>query len=140
MHPKLACSFNIIFQLSLFLQVNLGVLMENENTSEGIYNIMHHMHQYVPGHDTDNPTTIVSAGDLLTCERESNCIEEQRNSSTPSRRLEGLMPAIADFHALANYFQVYVYMYLFWSMNSCLLARTSLSKSMISLSHICLSV
>ena len=80
--------------------------MENENTTEGIYKIMHHMHQYSPGHSTDRLTTILSAGDLLTCERESKCVEEQRNSSTPSQRLEGLMPVIADFHALANYYQV----------------------------------
>ena len=68
---------------------------------------MHHMHEYVPGHSSEQPTTIISAGDLLTCERESNCIEEQRNSSTPSQRLEGLMPVIADFHALANFYQVF---------------------------------
>eukprot|EP00057_Strongylocentrotus_purpuratus_P018700 XP_011673174.1 PREDICTED: uncharacterized protein LOC105442605 [Strongylocentrotus purpuratus] len=86
--------------------VNLGVLNENENTTDGILKIMHHMHQYVPGHSSEQPTTIISAGDLLTCERESNCIEEQRNSSTPSQRLEGLMPVIADFHALANFYQV----------------------------------
>ena len=33
---------------------------------------MHHMHQYVPGHVADTPIDILSAGDLLTCERESN--------------------------------------------------------------------
>ncbi|XP_071476351.1 uncharacterized protein [Diadema antillarum] len=86
--------------------VNLGVLMEDENSSDGILRIMHHMHKYVPGHGTENPTATLSSGDLLTCERESNCREEQRNSSTPSNRLEGLMPVIADFHALANYYQV----------------------------------
>ena len=81
--------------------------MENENTSNGILKIMHHMHAYVPGHSSEHPTTIISAGDLLTCERESNCIEQQRNSSTPSQRLEGLMPVIADFHAIANFYQVF---------------------------------
>ena len=80
--------------------------MENENTTDGIIKIMHHMHSYTPGHKSQHPTMLLSAGDLLTCERESNCIEEQRNSSTPSQRLEGLMPVIADFHALANYYQV----------------------------------
>ncbi|XP_072181183.1 uncharacterized protein [Diadema setosum] len=86
--------------------VNLGVLMENENTSEGILKILHHMHAYVPGDASSHPTRILSAGDLLTCERESNCIEQQRNSTTPSRRMEGLVPVIADFHALANFYKV----------------------------------
>lgn len=80
--------------------------MENENSTEGIFKIVHHMHKYCPGHDTDHPTTILAAGDLLTCERMSSCIEEQRNSTTPSGRLEGFMPVIADFHALANFYQV----------------------------------
>nr|XP_054763564.1 uncharacterized protein LOC129270188 [Lytechinus pictus] len=86
--------------------VNLGVLMENENSTDGIIKIVRHMHQYCPGDDTDHPSTILSAGDLLTCERMSSCIEQQRNSTSPSGRLEGLMPVIADFHALANFYQV----------------------------------
>ena len=88
------------------MQVNLGVIMENENTTNGIYKIMHHFHQYVPGHDTDTVVPIISAGDLLTCERESACKAEQQNSKTASKRLEGLVPVIADFHALANFYQV----------------------------------
>ena len=90
----------------VFVQVNLGVLLESENTTDGILKIMHHMHSYVPGHATDSPTKILSSGDLLTCERETNCIEQQRNASTPSERLEGLMPVIADFHTIANFYQV----------------------------------
>ena len=80
--------------------------MESENTTGGIYNIMHHLHKYTPGHGTDKVTPIISAGDLLTCERESSCKAEQSNSTTPSKRLEGLVPVIADFHALANFYQV----------------------------------
>lgn len=80
--------------------------MENENTSDGIYKLMHHMHQYIPGHDSEAVTPVISAGDLLTCERESACKNEQRNSMTTSKRLEGLVPVIADFHALANFYQV----------------------------------
>nr|XP_054758519.1 uncharacterized protein LOC129264636 [Lytechinus pictus] len=86
--------------------VDLGVLMHDENTADGIYHIMHHLHGYVPGHGTSNPHKVISAGDLLTCERESSCIEEQRNSSTASQRLEGLVPVISDFHTLANFYQV----------------------------------
>ena len=80
--------------------------MEDENTAEGILKIMHHMHQYVPGHGTDRLCEIISAGDLLTCERESSCQEEQQNSTSPSAQLEGPMPVIADFHAHATFLEV----------------------------------
>ena len=80
--------------------------MENENTAEGILKTMHYMHKYVPGHGTDNVTQVISAGDLLSCERESSCRSEQQNSSSPSSRFEGLMPVIADFHAHANFLEV----------------------------------
>ncbi|XP_033638557.1 uncharacterized protein LOC117299208 [Asterias rubens] len=86
--------------------VNLGVLMESENDTNGIYNIMHHLHKYVPGHGTEQVTPVISAGDLLTCERESTFRGEQRNSTTHSEKLKGIVPVIADFHALANFYQV----------------------------------
>ena len=105
------CLYNsysaMIYFHYIFTQVNLGVLMENENTTEGIYKIMHHLHQYVPGHGSDKVIPIISAGDLLTCERESSCKAEQQNSTTPSTHLEGLVPVIGDFHALGNFYQVH---------------------------------
>lgn len=82
--------------------------MEEENKTDGIYNIMHHLHKYVPGHGSDQVTPIISAGDLLTCERESSCKREQCNSTTPTKQLQGLVPVIADFHALGNFYQVHV--------------------------------
>ena len=30
------------------MQVQLGVLLENENSNDGMLNIMHYFHQYVP--------------------------------------------------------------------------------------------
>ena len=90
----------------IFSQVNLGVIMENENTAECILKAMHYMHKYVPGHGPNNLTQIISAGDLMTSESESSCQEEQQNSSSPSSRFEGLMPVIADFHSYANFLEV----------------------------------
>ena len=81
--------------------------MEDENKTDGIYNIMHHLHKYVPGHKSDQVTPIISSGDLLTCERESSCRRDQINSTTSSDRLEGLVPVIADFHVLGNFYQVH---------------------------------
>jgi len=36
--------------LLYFIQVPLGILMENENTKDGMANIVDQLHQYVPGH------------------------------------------------------------------------------------------
>ena len=68
--------------------------------------ILKTLHEYVPGHDTDNPIRIISAGDLLTCEREIGAQENVRDSKTPSGRRAGLMPVIADFHLLGNFYEV----------------------------------
>ena len=88
------------------IQVQLGVLMENENTTEGMSAITAHQHIYVPGHDTEKPVRILSAGDQLTCERQSKALEDVRDSITPSKRHDGLIPVTGDFHLLANYYQV----------------------------------
>ena len=47
-------------------QVGLGVLPFDENTKDGMREIMNIMHQRVPGHDTGNPVPIISAGILLS--------------------------------------------------------------------------
>jgi hypothetical protein len=88
------------------LQVGLGVMMENENTSEGIEKIMAHLHEYVPGHDTDTLQLTMCGGDLLSVERASNSQEDKQDSSTPSRKLLGLMPALEDWHTMANFYMV----------------------------------
>ena len=80
--------------------------MENENTSEGVSKIMEHLHTYVPGHGTDQPLMTMCGGDLLTVERESNAQEDKHDSKTPSRKLLGLMPALEDWHTMANFYMV----------------------------------
>lgn len=80
--------------------------MENENTTEGMRAVTVHTHTYVPGHETNRPVRILSAGDQLTCERQSKALEDVRDAPTPSERQEGLMPVTGDFHLLANYYQV----------------------------------
>ena len=82
--------------------------MDNENTSEGIANIMQHLHTYVPGHDTDQTSMTMCGGDLLTVERESNAQEDKQDSTTHSRKLLGLMPVLEDWHTLANFYVVCV--------------------------------
>ena len=88
------------------MQVCLGVMMENENTSEGIGKIMERMHQYVPGHGTDRLQLTMFGGDLLSVERASNAQEDKQDSFTPSRKLLGLMPVLEDWHTMANFYMV----------------------------------
>lgn len=80
------------------------MLPHNENTKDGIREIMRELHTRVPGHGTPLQCRVTSAGDLLTCSRESAAQENVRESST----LDGLMPVIADFHLLANFYEVCV--------------------------------
>ena len=42
---------------------------ENENSNDGIHNIMKHLHKYVPGNGTDVLHRMFAVGDLLTVER-----------------------------------------------------------------------
>ena len=87
------------------LQVQLGVLNKAED-KEGMPDIVEHQHTYVPGHANDKPVRTVVAGDLMTCERTSAAMEDVRNAQTKSGRREGMIPVIADFHLLGNFYQV----------------------------------
>lgn len=79
---------------------------QNEATTEGIIEIMREQHNFVPGHDTKHPLRMLSFGDLLTVERQQNAQDDLRDSLTPSNRLEGLIPALADFHSYGNFLEV----------------------------------
>lgn len=93
------------FHKSYSLQVCLGVLSKDENVGKDIIDIMHFLHQFVSYPD-GKISHILSFGDELTCEREHNAQEDQRDGETPSKRLEGLVPCIADFHTFGNFLMV----------------------------------
>lgn len=82
--------------------------MENENSTEGMKNITIYQHQYVPGHRTETPVRILSAGDQLTVERQSKALEDVRDTASVdlTLRQDGLMPVTGDFHLLGNFYQV----------------------------------
>ena len=93
--------------LFFIFQIPLGVIKENENTTEGMAKIVKYLHQYVPGQDDpDKLVPIISAGDLLTCERENSAVENKRDQASATKRLEGLQPQISDFHTSGNFMQV----------------------------------
>ena len=84
----------------------MGIIDCNESTTEGIIDIMQFQHKLLPGHDTDNILRTLSVGDLLTVERQQNAQEILSDGPTPSKRLEGLIPTLADFHAYGNFLEV----------------------------------
>lgn len=66
---------------------------------------MKYQHKLIPGNDSQH-VRVFSVGDLLTVEREQNAQEDLRDSPTCSSRLEGLIPALADFHTFGNFMEV----------------------------------
>ena len=54
------------------MQFLLEVINKNENTEEGIIEIMKMQHQLVPEHGSAHLVRLFSVGDLLTVEREQN--------------------------------------------------------------------
>ena len=101
----------------------LGVLLKNENVGAEMIEIMSHLHQYVPMKPSTNmvyiPTTneiameesaiyqsILFGGDQLTVARARGSITAMANSTTPIKRLEGIIPVIEDWHTLVVLLQV----------------------------------
>ena len=100
MEPKL--ELHLHSDLVFYLQVSLGVL-ENENDSKEIEDILEYAHGFVANGDTEDPTLTLSGGDLLTLERELNGLEDRCNSGTPQSQLLGLMPCLEDFPTFDNF-------------------------------------
>lgn len=96
------------------MQVPLGVLLKNENTTEDMIDILEEVQQYVPARDGVLRSVFVG-GDQLTCERIRGAKKARLQSTTPKGRLEGLNEKVEDWHALQAYYQVYTFndMYIF---------------------------
>ena len=106
----------------LTLQVPLGILLKNENKSDEMAEILAHLHQYIPTKpctdkvvlnqgkviqvppDRAYPTIV--GGDQLTAARTMAAIKNKSNSQHPVQRLDGIIPAVEDWHAKGNFFGV----------------------------------
>ncbi|KAK3731074.1 hypothetical protein QZH41_012180 [Actinostola sp. cb2023] len=87
----------------------LGLLYHNENSSEGILEILKELHKYVPftGNGENRwYADLGVAGDQLTVERAVNGHASLGNGFTPEERLDGLHFEIADWHAGNKFLQV----------------------------------
>ncbi|CAB4038965.1 Hypothetical predicted protein [Paramuricea clavata] len=88
----------------------LGIIQENENTTEGMLETLTSMHSYVPRwtskENITHFTDIGHVGDQLTVERSVNCLMAVSNGFTATERLEGIYFEIADWHADLKFLDV----------------------------------
>lgn len=75
--------------------INLGLVFENENTTEGMVHILESLHKYVKDFDE----RVVFGGDQLTEERAAGVQRLRQNGATPQARLAGLLPTAESWHA-----------------------------------------
>ena len=91
------------------IQECLGIIFQNENTSDGITNVLKELHGYIPKVTTGNESSFHEAGvvgDQLTIERMVNCLLSLSNGFTSDDRLEGIHSEIADWHTELKFLSV----------------------------------
>ncbi|XP_028518482.1 uncharacterized protein LOC114576306 [Exaiptasia diaphana] len=89
----------------------LGMIYENENTSDGIHEVLKVLHQYLSSYTRpeDGEKVFGSQGavaDQLSVERGVNCLFEVCNGFTAEEKLEGLHFEVADWHAGNKFLKV----------------------------------
>jgi L1 cell adhesion molecule like protein len=103
-------------------QVPLGIILKNENTTEGMVHILGELHRYVPTkpYKEDYTTTggeviqipkaaihpVLFGGDQLTAARARGAKLAKVNSIDPRLRFEGLIPFAEDWHTKLNFLGV----------------------------------
>ena len=87
----------------------MGVIYANENTSEGIAEVLKDLQQY-QAHCGNNEErkyeTQGFAADQLSVERAVNAVMQVSNAFTPEDRFDGMHFEIADFHTSIKFMQV----------------------------------
>ena len=89
--------------------MHLGVINKNETKKDDMIDIVAHLHQYTPGHNLETeqtPAKVLSGGDYLTFERQKAAQSAKADGRNPSKRMEGLVSKMEDFHAQAEWQQV----------------------------------
>ena len=102
----------IIFTSMYLFQIPLGVIPSNENTREGMINIMEQLHAYVPvtqSHgdmEEKHLKEVLLGGDQLTAARARSAQRTRINSDSQTDALQGLVPFASDWHAEFNLMEV----------------------------------
>ena len=104
----------------------MGIILQNENTNDGMAAILTQLHQYVPQfayleerHVSNGDVEkvekakmhqILLGGDQLTAARARSSVKGKLNSQTPAKQLQGVIPVMEDWHTKANFLGVSPFM------------------------------
>ena len=103
--------------------------MWNENKTDEMVSILTHLHQYVPKRSEESAVYVESTGDTevvlieslfpllvggdqLTSERIRGAQSVRKNSTTPTGRLQGIVPVSEDWHAKACMLLASMFLYV----------------------------
>jgi hypothetical protein len=88
------------------------MIYQNENSSDGIQEVLSTLHKYVPYFTSPEGEKVFSAqglaADQLSVERAVNCLFGISNGFSAEERLEGLHLETADWHAGNKFLKVLV--------------------------------
>ena len=109
-------------------QVPLGIILKNEAKLTEMAEILDNLNQYIPVHESTINRTIEGKsyefdnskliqillfGDQLTVARSRGAAALRNDDNTPLDRLEGFVPAVADWHARMCLLQVITFCKIF---------------------------
>ena len=80
--------------------------MKSEQSGEDMVDILEHIHQYVPRSPSGDYYPVFFDGDQVTRERASGAQDAKLQSDEEARKLRGVIPQAADWHALVTFYQV----------------------------------
>eukprot|EP00794_Sanderia_malayensis_P008410 gene8410-9308_t len=86
-----------------------GLIYANENTADGISQVLKVLQKYVPFAGDGNERLYSEqgiVGDQLSVERAVNCVLQLSNGFTPEERLTGMHFEAGDFHAGIKFMQI----------------------------------
>ncbi len=90
--------------------VNVELIDESENSSDGMIRIMKRLMEFVPHTHVVHPsvrTKITLEGDVLTCERAFAAQKAMQNGATDYERLDGFAHRPGGLHRAMNMYQVH---------------------------------
>jgi hypothetical protein len=86
------------------------MLFSDENTNEGIANVLSEIQQYVPCYGEEEDRVYAGQGvvaDQLSVERGVNYLLQVANGLTAKERMDGIHLEVADFHTKMKFLQVW---------------------------------
>ena len=85
------------------------MLFSDENTNEGVAEVLHEIQNYVPCYGEEEDKVYAGQGvvaDQLSVECGVNCLLQVANGLTAKERMDGIHLEVADFHTKMKFLQV----------------------------------